>query len=105
MQLVRWYLEPSVGLFYSKRARSKVSSLSFMHGFFLSAPGLEGGPWLNIGTKGSDNFEMSFWCLQFPPKNKQKQVDLRYHSSKVEFICLFWNNCQLEKIITTLSDL
>ena len=27
---------------------------------------------------------MVFWCLRFPPKNKRKQVDLRYHSSKVE---------------------
>ena len=36
---------------------------------------------------------MSFWCLQFPPKNERKQVDLKFHSSKVEFICLFfgWN--------------
>ena len=31
---------------------------------------------------------MSFWCLQFPPKNERKQVDLRYHSSEVEFI--YW---------------
>ena len=30
---------------------------------------------------------MSLWCLQFPPKNERKQVDLRYHSSKVEFVC------------------
>ena len=30
---------------------------------------------------------MYFWCLQFPPKNEQKQVDL---SSKVEFIRLFF---------------
>ena len=28
---------------------------------------------------------MSFWCLQFLPKNERKQVALRYHSSKVEF--------------------
>ena len=33
---------------------------------------------------------MSFWCLQFPPKNEQKQVDLRFHSSKVELIRLFF---------------
>ena len=31
----------------------------------------------------NDNFEMSFWYLQFPPKNKQKQVNLRFHSNKV----------------------
>ena len=29
---------------------------------------------------------MTFWCLQFLPKNERKQVDLMYHSSKVEFI-------------------
>ena len=23
---------------------------------------------------------MVFWCLRFPPKNEQKQVDLKYHS-------------------------
>ena len=33
---------------------------------------------------------MYFWCLQFLPKNERKQVDLRYHSSKVEFVCLFF---------------
>ena len=22
---------------------------------------------------------MSFWSLQFPPKNEQKQIDLRFH--------------------------
>ena len=38
----------------------------------------------------SVNFEMSFWCLQFLPKNEQKQVDLRFHSSKVEFVCSFF---------------
>ena len=37
----------------------------------------------------SVNFEMSFWCLQFLQKNHQKQVDLRYHSSKVEFVVCF----------------
>ena len=33
---------------------------------------------------------MFFWCLRFPPKNEQKQIDLRYHSSKVEFLCSFF---------------
>ena len=33
---------------------------------------------------------MVFWCLRFPPKNEQKQVDLRYHSSKVEFLHSFF---------------
>ena len=41
---------------------------------------------------------MSFWCLQFPPKNERKQVDLRFHSSKVEFICSFFGgNLYLKK--------
>ena len=35
------------------------------------------------------NFEMSFWCLQFHPKNEQKQVNLRFHSSKAEFVRSF----------------
>ena len=33
---------------------------------------------------------MSFWCLQFPPKNERKQVNLRFHSSKVEFVRSFF---------------
>ena len=35
------------------------------------------------------------WCLQFPPKNKRKQVNLRFHSSKVEFV--FWRKIGLKK--------
>ena len=38
----------------------------------------------------SVNFKMSFWCLQFPPKNEQKQVNLRFHSTvKLGFKELF----------------
>ena len=33
---------------------------------------------------------MSFWVLQFPPKNKRKQVHRRFHSSKVEFVRSFF---------------
>ena len=41
---------------------------------------------------------MSFWCLQFPTKSKRKQVDLRCHSSKVEFVRLFFEgNVDLKK--------
>ena len=40
--------------------------------------------------KMSVNFEMVFWGRRFPPKNERKQVDLRYHSSKVKFVCLFF---------------
>ena len=41
---------------------------------------------------------MSFWCLQFPPKNERKQVDLRFHSSKVEFVLSFFGgNVYLKK--------
>ena len=36
------------------------------------------------------NFEMVFWCLRLLSKNERKQVDLRYHSSKVKFVCLFF---------------
>ena len=32
---------------------------------------------------------MSFWCLQFPPKNERKQIDLGFHSSNVEFVPSF----------------
>ena len=41
---------------------------------------------------------MYFWCLQFPPKNEQKQVNLRFHSSKVEFFRSFFvGNVGLKK--------
>ena len=33
---------------------------------------------------------MSLWWLQILPKNEQKQVDLRFHSSKVECVCPFF---------------
>ena len=29
---------------------------------------------------------MSFWCHQFLQENEGKQVDLRFHSSKVELV-------------------
>ena len=32
---------------------------------------------------------MVFCCLRFPPKKERKQVNLRYYSSKVEFLCSF----------------
>ena len=49
---------------------------------------------------------LSFWCLQFLPKNEWKQVDLRYHSSKVKFIRSFFGRIiGLNKIISNLSDL
>jgi len=49
---------------------------------------------------------MSFWCLQFPPKNEQKQLDMRFHISKVEFVCSFFGgNVSLKKMVSTLSDL
>ena len=41
---------------------------------------------------------MSFWCLQFPPKNEGKQVDPRFHSSKIEFVhSFFGGNVGLKK--------
>ena len=46
----------------------------------------------------SVNFEMSFCCLQFPPKNERKKVNLRLHSSKVEFVhSFFGGNVGLKK--------
>ena len=42
---------------------------------------------LNCTYQRLVNFDIVLLCLQFPPKNEQKQVDLRYHSSKVEFVC------------------
>ena len=43
-------------------------------------------------------FRNVFWCLQFLPKNERKHVDLRFHSSKVEFICSFFGrNIGLKK--------
>ena len=44
---------------------------------------------MTFTLRWSDNFEMSFRCLQFPPTNEQKQVDLRFQCSKVEFISSF----------------
>ena len=35
-----------------------------------------------------------FWCLLFPPKNERKQLNLRYHSSKVEFLRSFFGGNQ-----------
>ena len=41
---------------------------------------------------------MSFWCLQFPPKNEQKQAKMGFQSSKVEFVhSFFGGNIGLEK--------
>ena len=41
---------------------------------------------------------MSFSCLQFLPKNKGKQVNLRYDSGRVKFVCLFFGrNIGLKK--------
>ena len=48
--------------------------------------------------KGQSISKCLFWCLQFLPKNERKQVDLMYHSSKVEFVCLFFGrNVGLKK--------
>ena len=42
---------------------------------------------------------MSLWCLQFLPKIERKQVDLRFHSSKVEFVrSFFGRNVGLKKL-------
>ena len=40
-------------------------------------------------AKGQLILKWFFWGRRFPPKNERKQVDLRYHSSKVEFVRSF----------------
>ena len=41
---------------------------------------------------------MSFWCLQFPPKNERKHIDLRFHSIKIELVrSFFGGNVYLKK--------
>ena len=41
---------------------------------------------------------MFFWFLPFPPKNERKQIDLRFHSSKVKFgRSFFGGNVYLKK--------
>ena len=37
----------------------------------------------------SVNFEMLFGCPQFSPEDERKQVNLRFHSSKVELVRVF----------------
>ena len=55
--------------------------------------------------KRSVNFEMSFGCFQFLPNNEQKQVDLRYHSSKVEFFRSFFGRIEDTRVLLKLTDL
>ena len=44
-----------------------------------------------------------FWCL---PKNKQKQVDLRYHSTVgLFFSFIFWKNSGYQQVLPKLTDL
>ena len=47
-------------------------------------------PVMQVSTKGRLISKWFFWCLQFSPKNEQKQVNLRFHSSKVEFVPSFF---------------
>ena len=46
----------------------------------------------NFATTAKGQFisKCLFWVYQFPPKNERKQVNLRFHSSKVEFIRSFF---------------
>ena len=37
---------------------------------------------------------MVFWGRRIPPKNERKQVNLRYQSSKVEFVRSFFGGNQ-----------
>ena len=47
--------------------------------------------------KRSVNFEMSFLVSSISSKNKWNQVDLRFHSSKVEFDHSFWEKKMTKK--------
>ena len=47
-----------------------------------------------------------FGVFNFSPKNERKQVNLRYHSSKVEFFSfVFWENWGYQKVLLKLTDL
>ena len=48
---------------------------------------------------------MSFGCFQFLPNNEQKQVDLRYHSSKVEFFRSFFGRIEDTRVLLESIDL
>ena len=39
------------------------------------------------------------------PKNERKQFDLSYHSSKVEFLLVFWENWRYQKDFSKLTDM
>ena len=43
-----------------------------------------------VRIKGQLILKCLFRCLQILPKNKGKQLDLKYHSSEVEFFCSFF---------------
>ena len=59
----------------------------------------------SMATKGQLISKCLFGVFNFF-KKRTKKVNLRYHSSKVEFVhSFFCKNRRLEKIITTLSDL
>ena len=63
------------------------------------------GGWRGNHLRSVD-FEMTFGVLQFLQKNERKQVNLRFQSSKVEFVCSFFvGNVGLKKSISTFSDL
>ena len=40
---------------------------------------------------------MSFWSLHFLPENERKQVDIKYHSSKVESLVRFLGESRIPK--------
>ena len=57
-------------------------------------------------SKGKIISKWFFGVFKFPPKNEQKQVDLRYHSSKVEFLrSFFWRKSKTSKPLSKLTDL
>ena len=57
---------------------------------------------VNTGSAGQLISKCLDGGLQFPPKNEGKQVDLRFHSSKVEFVCSFFGGDVSLNIFLTL---
>ena len=47
-----------------------------------------------------------YWfCMKISPKNKQKQVNLRYHGSKFDFLFFFWDEQKMPKVLLKLTDI
>ena len=47
---------------------------------------------------------MSFWCLQFLPKNERKQATWGIIVVKSNFSFVFWENWECQKVLLKLTD-